>query len=75
MAIRSPAAHDQFLDSSDLDISHHEFYEIQHVHDKFPNVDPELAQRLGRAISKRRMYFTYRETHTKKIAAGLIPEE
>ncbi|EHK27167.1 uncharacterized protein TRIVIDRAFT_34224 [Trichoderma virens Gv29-8] len=71
VAIRNPAPHDHFAASVPLDVSHYEPFDIQHVQDKFQNIDRILAQRLGHAISRRRQYFKYRESHHLKLAHGL----
>lgn len=71
VAIRNPAPHDRFAISVPIDVSHYEFFDVQHVQAKFPNIDNHLAQRLGNAISRRRQYFRYRESHHLKLAHGL----
>jgi hypothetical protein len=71
MVIRNPAPHDQFLKSIDIDTSYYEEFDINHVREKFPNAQEYLIARLGRAISRRRQYLKYRETHHKKLAHGI----
>lgn len=75
VAIRNPAPHDRFAASVPIDTSHYGSFDIQHVQAKFQNIDSVLAQRLGHAISKRRQYFKYRESHHLKLAHGLDPTE
>ena len=71
MAIRSPAPHDQFMKSMNIDTSYYEQYDIMHVRQKFPQAEEYLVARLGRAISRRRQYLKYREAHHKKLAYNL----
>lgn len=71
VAIRNPAPHDWFRTSHDTDTSHYEPYDISHVQTKFPAMELTIAERLGRAISRRRQYFKYRESHHTKLAEGL----
>lgn len=75
VAIRNPAPHDRFATSVSIDISHYESFDIQHVQMKFQNVDSLLAQRLGKANSRRRQYFKYRKSHHSKLAHGLDPKD
>jgi hypothetical protein len=42
-----------------------------HVQAKFPDIPQYLAERLGRAISSRRQYLTYREVHHEKLSKGI----
>lgn len=59
------------MSSKFIDTSYFEEYDVEHVKTKLLNVDPVLAHRLGKAISRRRQYFKYRETHHQKLNAGL----
>ena len=70
VAIRNPAPHDRLMKSKSSDTSHYEPYDIQHVSMKFPGADKEITARLGKAISRRRQYFKYREEH-HKLSQGL----
>ncbi|UNI16895.1 hypothetical protein JDV02_003285 [Purpureocillium takamizusanense] len=70
-AIRNPAPHDRFAASVFTDTSHYELFDIRHVQSKFNRIDMTLAERLGKAISRRRQYFKYREAHHMKLAHGL----
>ncbi|KAF2867799.1 hypothetical protein BDV95DRAFT_502175, partial [Massariosphaeria phaeospora] len=71
MAIRNPAPHDQFKESAQIDTSHYEHYDIEHVRDKFPNAEDYLVIKLGKAISRRRQYLRYRDEHRKRLEQGL----
>jgi hypothetical protein len=74
LAIRNPAPHDQFKESSQIDVTHYETFDIDHVRGKFPRASEYLVQRLGKAISRRRQYLRYREEHRKKLEQGLKPQ-
>ncbi|KAF4995056.1 hypothetical protein FDECE_12911 [Fusarium decemcellulare] len=72
VSIRNPAPHDCFKQSALTDTTHFEPFDIQHVRSKFPTASTELIERLGRAISRRRQFFKYREMHHHKLASGLL---
>lgn len=74
MAIRNPAPHDQYMNSARIDTSHFEGFDVKHVGDKFPKISERVAVILGKAISRRREYFRYRESHNKKLSDGLVTE-
>ncbi|KAF1849284.1 uncharacterized protein K460DRAFT_277438, partial [Cucurbitaria berberidis CBS 394.84] len=71
MAIRNPAPHDQFKESTHINVTHFEAFDIDHVRGKFPMAKEYLVVRLGKAISRRRQYLRYREEHRKKLEHGL----
>lgn len=71
ITIRNPAPHDRFLMSGSTDTSHFEAFDIQHVKVKFEDAGSWLTERLGRAISRRRQYFKYRQQHHDKLAYGM----
>ncbi|KAK1499251.1 hypothetical protein CTAM01_07172 [Colletotrichum tamarilloi] len=68
ITIQNPAPWDRFIDSKRTDTSMFEAYDIQHVSAKFEGIDSQLAQRLGKAISRRRQYFKYRELRHEKLS-------
>ncbi|KAH8722691.1 hypothetical protein GQ44DRAFT_774719 [Phaeosphaeriaceae sp. PMI808] len=72
-AIRNPAPHDQFRESADIDVTHFETFDVEHVRGKFPLAKEFLIRRLGEAISRRRQYLRYREEHRKRLGHGLKP--
>ncbi|KAL2670015.1 hypothetical protein Neosp_014894 [[Neocosmospora] mangrovei] len=53
------------------DMSQYEPFDIAYVSSKFESIDPGLAERLGKAISRRRQFFKDREAHRTKLAHGL----
>lgn len=71
VAIRNPAPHDRFIASAPTDTSHYEAFDTQHVQSKFSTINDALAERLGKAISRRRQYFKYRAHHHEKLRHGL----
>ena len=71
VAIRNPAPHDRFLHAHSTDTSYYEQYDIQHVLSKFHSMDKQLAENVGKAISRRRQYFKYRKSHNAKLCQGL----
>ncbi|KAF1926715.1 uncharacterized protein M421DRAFT_6632 [Didymella exigua CBS 183.55] len=68
MAIQEPAPNRQ---ARCIDKSHFELHDVLHVQAKFPFAPQYLSERLGRAVSSRRQYFTYRELHHDKLAKGV----
>ena len=68
MAIREPAPN---REARSIDKSHFEQHDMFHVQNKFPIAPQHLAERLGRAISSRRQYLTYREVHHNKLAKDI----
>ncbi|KAF4470144.1 Zinc finger transcription factor ace1 [Fusarium albosuccineum] len=72
VSIRNPAPHDCFKQSALTDTTHFEPFDVQHVRSKFPTASADLVERLGRAISRRRQFFKYREMHHHKLASGLL---
>ncbi|KAL2672479.1 hypothetical protein Neosp_013190 [[Neocosmospora] mangrovei] len=76
VTIRNPAPHDQFLSRAGEGlVKEFVYWDAKHVRDKFPNVDKDLADRLGRAMARRRQYFKYREEHKSRLAEGLEEDE
>jgi hypothetical protein len=72
ITIRNPAPHDHFKSRAGTDvINPYEQWDIKHVCEKFPNADPGIAERLGKATARRRQYFKYREEHAMKLSEGL----
>jgi hypothetical protein len=74
LAIRNPAPHDQFKETAQIDITHFETFDVQHVRNKFPEAEEYLVLRLGKAISRRRQYLRYREEHHERLERGLNPQ-
>jgi len=71
MSIRNSIPHDRFRKENLINTSHFEASDISHVHDIFPSAPDLVKERLGRAISRRRQFFKYRELHHNKLAHGV----
>jgi hypothetical protein len=71
MALRNPAPNSQSTSTISMDKSFYEQHDIQHVIEKFQNAPHYLAERLGRALSARRQYLSYREEHHKKLTKNI----
>ncbi|OAL55260.1 hypothetical protein IQ07DRAFT_499938 [Pyrenochaeta sp. DS3sAY3a] len=71
VAIRAPAPNNQSKSPLIVDKSFYVPHDIQHVQEKFPTCPEYLIERLGRAISGRRQYLSYRETHQQKLAKSI----
>jgi hypothetical protein len=48
-------------------------YDVLYVKDKFPALDPTVATRLGRTISRRRELLLYRHTHPENLQLEQLP--
>ncbi len=70
MLIRKPAQHDMFVGSYG-DKAEFEFYDKEHVRNLHPKTGEQISQRLGRAITRRRMYLLYRERHHRKLEKSI----
>jgi len=71
VAMRQPVPQDRHRKYAEIDLSHYEIFDNQHVLEKFPNAKLLLIKRLGSANTQRRQYFKYRRLHHEKIARGL----
>ncbi|KAK0652556.1 hypothetical protein B0T16DRAFT_103017 [Cercophora newfieldiana] len=71
VSIRNPAPHDRFKRTTRVNLSHYEYFDISHVREAIPTIPDAYAERLGRAITRRREYFAYRESHHRRLAHGL----
>jgi len=68
IAIRDPAPRDILHKLASIDVSHFELWDVQHISNKFLLAPDFLAQRLGKANTKRRQLLRYRQQHHNKIA-------
>ncbi|CAI7611220.1 unnamed protein product [Penicillium pancosmium] len=63
------ARRDRMTQASRIDLHHFQYFDIQHVSDKFNlPIDSKLARRLGEANTRRRQLLAYYRSHTDKIA-------
>ncbi|KAJ8129795.1 hypothetical protein O1611_g3836 [Lasiodiplodia mahajangana] len=72
MSLRNPAPHDRFMSTEYAKVRYFEANDKAHVEAKFPRASQTLVIRLGQALSQRRQYFRYRESHHEKLARGLF---
>jgi hypothetical protein len=75
MAISHPAPHDRFMKSGNIDTTPYEPFDIAHVRSKFPSAEQFLIERLGKAISRRRLYLKYRERRKDLRMKDLVSED
>ncbi|KAJ5159823.1 uncharacterized protein N7482_006827 [Penicillium canariense] len=69
VSLQNPARRDRTVQASRIDLHHFEFYDIQHTSDLFNLApDTELAQRLGKANTKRRQLLAYYKDHSERIS-------
>ncbi|CZS79225.1 unnamed protein product [Fusarium graminearum] len=74
VAIANPASLERFqkLEAGPAeDISFHEPHDIAYVKDRFPKSTDEVANALGKYITRRRQFFKYRYAHREKLAHGI----
>ncbi|KAF5710471.1 zinc finger transcription factor ace1 [Fusarium globosum] len=71
VSIHNPSPHDRLKKACLTDTSSYEPFDVQHVCNKLSKAPKPIAERLGKAISRRRQYFKYRELHHEKLASGL----
>ncbi|RYP19184.1 hypothetical protein DL765_003499 [Monosporascus sp. GIB2] len=75
MSIRNPAPHDRFMSAEYANAKHFNEFDVRHVEAKYKDANQELVRRLGEAISRRRQYFKYRESHHAKLSRGINFDE
>ncbi|WKT46770.1 hypothetical protein QSH57_011644 [Fusarium oxysporum f. sp. vasinfectum] len=75
VSIHNPSPHDRFKKACLTDTSGYEPFDVEHVCNKLSKAPKPIAERLGKAISRRRQYFKYRELHHEKLASGLELDE
>ena len=71
MSVRNPTGTQRYVRSAHIDTSFYEPYDIERVRQLFPQAKEYLIERLGKAVSRRRQYLKYRETHAAKLAQHL----
>ncbi|KAI1741245.1 hypothetical protein F4680DRAFT_416205 [Xylaria scruposa] len=72
ISLRHPAPHDRFMSTEYAKAHYFEANDVAHTKAKFPRANETLVTRLGQALSQRRQYFRYRESHHEKLARGLF---
>ncbi|KAK5684817.1 hypothetical protein LTS10_002892 [Elasticomyces elasticus] len=71
MTLRNPARQDHMRYSANSNAQHYAPYDREHVRSKYPEAPDYLVDRLGKSISRHRLYFDYRKQHHAKLAEGL----
>lgn len=72
VTMQNPAPHDQFKSRAGEGVlDSYERWDIRHVQEKFSNLDRSVAQRLGKALTRRRQYFRYRLQHHNRLSEGI----
>jgi len=74
VAIANPAPHERHRKlgaGKEADVTFREKFDVDYVKDKFPGIAPDLAEALGKSITRRRQFFKYREAHHTRLAEGL----
>ncbi|TGJ79453.1 hypothetical protein E0Z10_g9300 [Xylaria hypoxylon] len=72
ISLRNPAPHDRFMSTEYAKVRYFEANDKAHVGAKFPKLSQTIIMRLGQALSQKRQYFRYRESHHDKLARGLF---
>lgn len=74
ITISNPAPYDQFKSRAGV-LPYPDQWDIAYVREKFPDVDPIISERLGKALTQRRRYFKYREEHHLRLQKGLDDDD
>jgi len=72
ISLRNPAPHDHFMSTEYATVRYFEPSDIAHVEAKFPQASQSVTIRIGQALSRKRQYFKYRESHHEQLAHGLF---
>ncbi|KAF2464630.1 uncharacterized protein BDR25DRAFT_296597, partial [Lindgomyces ingoldianus] len=70
--IRKPAPLDRLKHKTSLDSSSYQHFDVLYVVDKFKDLNPDLATRLGKAITRRRQVLRYREDHKSSLDTSRV---
>lgn len=71
VTIRNPAPHEQFKSRLPALVSSFNASYSEHVLHKFPALNPEVTERLGKALTYRRLFLRYREEHHERLNEGI----
>lgn len=67
IVIRNPTENDRLQRSAKIDVSHYEFFDLQHASQKFSGAPKYITDRLGMANTRRRQLLKYHAKHHDKI--------
>jgi len=68
ISIQNPVPRDRLQKSSKIDVSHFEWWDIQHVLNKFQGAEEDLLHCLGKANTRRRQLLRYYQKHRQTIS-------
>lgn len=74
VTIRNPAPHEQFKLRMPALVSSFDASHKEHVLHKFPRIPAEITERLGKALTYRRLFLRYREEHHERLREGIEVE-
>ncbi|KIW71690.1 hypothetical protein PV04_03825 [Phialophora macrospora] len=75
LPIRKPAPLDRIKHRTSLDTSPYQHFDALYIRDKFPQMDAEVATRLGKMITRRRQLLRYRQTHQESLQGHAMQHE
>lgn len=67
LPIRKPAPLDRIKHRTSINSAAYQHFDVLYVKDKFPNLQPQAATRLGKMITRRRQILHYRKTHNQNL--------
>ena len=70
--IRKPAPLDRLKHKISLESSCYQHFDVFYTRDKFPKLDPDVATRLGKMITRRRQMLYYRGAHGKNLDTSRV---
>jgi hypothetical protein len=62
-----PTPIDRLKQKASLESSYYQHFDVLYIRDKLPKLDPDVAIRLGKMITRRRQMLYYREAHGKGL--------
>jgi hypothetical protein len=68
LIIRRPVKQSSKDKAASIDVSHYVEFDKEHVQARFPCAQPELRDRLAKAITRRRQLLLYQERHHEALA-------
>ena len=72
LPIRKPAPLDRIKHKTSIASAVYQHFDVLYVKDKFPNLQPQAATRLGKMITRRRQILYYREAHKQSLDVARV---
>jgi hypothetical protein len=72
LPIRRPAPLDRIKHRTSINSSGYQHFDVLYVQDKFPDIQPQAAMRLGKMITRRRQILYYREAHKRNLDVARV---